>query len=174
MVLAVENCVNNVFKRMFRFSLFSSAVPIVGFNVCRCVDVKTLEESTTLFPTGSTAGIMFVIIVGVTNAIVLGATFNLEIEKCFVTVAESYIESVERVPVIITTPSFNNVTMFPLMVAFVVSEDVYVHAPVLLFGLVGFTIENDTSLNDLFDMARLPTWGINLFTTSSVVDVPDV
>jgi hypothetical protein len=60
------------------------------------------------------------------------------------------------------------------MVAFVMSEDAYVHVPVLLFGLVGFTIENDTSLNDLFDMAKLPIWGINLFTTSAVVDVPDV
>lgn len=79
------------------------------------------------------------------------------------------------VAVITTIPALNNVTRFPLIVALVTSDDVYVHVPVLFAGLTGSTSINGASLNDLFDNIRGPTLGGGLSTTNVVVIVvPDV
>ena len=92
-----------------------------------------------------------------TNAKELGAIFAGETENCVINVAELYKELLDSDAVIVTIPDCNRVTSFPLIVAILVSEDVYVHALVLSAGLVGSTIVNDEFVNDLFVISIEPT-----------------
>ena len=69
-------------------------------------------------------------------------------ENCVIKIFELYKESPDSVPVMVTIPGCSNVTSFPLTVAF--SEDVYVHALVWLFGLVGSTIVNEGFVIEVF------------------------
>jgi phosphopantetheine adenylyltransferase len=86
-----------------------------------------------------------------------GATFSSEIENVVINIAELYKESLDNDAVIVTIPDCNNVTVFSLITALVKSEELYVHTPVLLLGLVGSTIENDGFVNDLFVISSAPT-----------------
>ena len=87
----------------------------------------------------------------------IGAIFAGETENCVINVAELYKESLESVAVIVTIPGANNVTSFPLIVAILVFEDVYVIVPVLSAGLVGSTIVNNGFVKDWFGIISSPS-----------------
>lgn len=87
----------------------------------------------------------------------LGATSCAEIENCVIKITELYRESEDNVARIVTIPTSSNVTTFPVTVALVKSKELYVHAPVLLMGLVGSTISYETLLSDLFVICSGPS-----------------
>lgn len=157
-VFAVENILHNVLTTMFWFSCFSTTVPNLGLNFAMFAGEDTAAGIVTTFTIGITvAGIVAATSDDLTKTKELGATFSSEIENVVINIAELYKESLDNDAVIVTIPGCNNVTVFSLITALVKSEELYVHTPVLLLGLVGSTNENDGFVNDLFVISSAPT-----------------
>jgi hypothetical protein len=170
-VVADGNILHNVFIIMVWFAILSGTVPKVGLNVATFAGVATVKGITVFMREGTVAGIAASTSADRMKTKELGATFMSEMENCVIKILELYKESPDSVPVIVTIPGCNNVTSFPLMVAF--SEDVYVHAPVLSLGLVGSTIVNEGFVIDLFVICSALTRGVGRLTTSVVEIVVD-
>jgi hypothetical protein len=158
---------------MLWFAFFSSTVPKVGLNNARFVFDETVKGITVFNRDGTVAGIAASTSADRMKTNELGATFMSEMENCVIKILELYKELPDNVPVIVTNPGCNSVTVFPLTVA-LAEEDVYVHVPVLSLGLVGSTIVNEGFVIDLFVICSALTKGVGRFTISVVEMVPDV